>query len=43
MQKNIEAELGLNPIEKDVIVLYQGEREGVPEEFFKVTKVLFFF
>lgn len=25
MQKTIEAELGLNPIEQDVIVLYEGE------------------
>lgn len=37
MQKEIEAELHLDPVDKEVVVLYQGEKEGVPDEFFQVT------
>lgn len=36
MQKEIEAELHLDPIDKEVVVLYQGEKEGVPDEFYQV-------
>lgn len=32
MQEEIEKELGLQPIDKDVIVLYEGEKlQGAPE------------
>lgn len=29
MQKKIEEKLGLNPVEKEVVVLYDGERDKV--------------
>lgn len=35
-QDAIEKELGLEPIEQDVVVLYQGETTKQPEEFWKV-------
>ncbi|KAG8313680.1 54S ribosomal protein L32, mitochondrial [Homalodisca vitripennis] len=39
MHKEIEAELGLDPVDKEVVVLYQGEKEGIPDEFFKVNSL----
>ncbi|XP_054280343.1 39S ribosomal protein L32, mitochondrial-like [Macrosteles quadrilineatus] len=36
----IEAELGLNPLDKDVVVLYQGEKDGVPDEFHKGKRII---
>lgn len=35
-QEVIEKELGLAPIEQEVIVLYKGEKIKQPEEFWKV-------
>lgn len=35
-QEVIEKELGLEPIEQEVVVLYQGEKTKQPEEFWKV-------
>ena len=37
MQDAIQAELGLSPIEKEVVVLYDGEKEGFTEEFYEVN------
>lgn len=36
MQEVIEKELGLEPIEQEIIVLYKGEKTKQPEEFWKV-------
>jgi hypothetical protein len=38
MQSAIETELGLNPVEQEVVVLYEGEKEEKPAEFWKVNK-----
>lgn len=38
MQDAIQKELGLNPVEKNVIVLYEGEKESKPVDFWKVLK-----
>lgn len=35
-QEEIEKVLGLDPIEKEVIVLYKGEKSKQPEEFWEV-------
>lgn len=35
-QEVIEKELGLEPIEQEVIVLYKGEKSHQPEEFWNV-------
>uniref|UniRef100_A0A1B6HU49 Large ribosomal subunit protein bL32m n=1 Tax=Homalodisca liturata TaxID=320908 RepID=A0A1B6HU49_9HEMI len=40
MHKEIEAELGLDPVDKEVVVLYQGEKEGIPDEFFKGKRIV---
>lgn len=40
MQDTIQAELGLNPVEKEVIVLYEGEKEGYTEEFFEGKRIV---
>ncbi|XP_077293013.1 mitochondrial ribosomal protein L32 [Arctopsyche grandis] len=40
MQEKIRSELGLNPIEQEVIVLYEGEALEEPEEFWKGKRVV---
>jgi len=39
-QDAIQKELGLEPIEQDVIVLYQGEKTKQPEEFWKGKRII---
>lgn len=39
MQDAIQQELGLSPVEENVIVLYNGEKESKPDEFWKVLKI----
>lgn len=39
MQQAIQKELGLSPVEKDVIVLYDGERDEKTDEFWKVLQI----
>lgn len=36
LQEVIEEELGLKPIEQEVIILYKGEKTKQPEEFWMV-------
>lgn len=36
IQDRIIKELGLNPVEQDVIVLYDNEKDQTPSEFWKV-------
>lgn len=38
MQEVIKKELGISPVEQDVIVLYDGEKDEKTEEFWKVLK-----
>jgi hypothetical protein len=38
MQSAIQNELGLNPVEKEVVVLYEGEKVEQPAEFWKVSR-----
>uniref|UniRef100_A0A1B0F9Z2 Large ribosomal subunit protein bL32m n=1 Tax=Glossina morsitans morsitans TaxID=37546 RepID=A0A1B0F9Z2_GLOMM len=40
MQEKIQEELGLEPIEKDVIVLYEGERKEQPAEFLNGKRIV---
>ncbi|XP_003704148.1 mitochondrial ribosomal protein L32 [Megachile rotundata] len=40
MQEAIQKELGLSPVEKDVIVLYEGEKEQLSEEFWKNQRIV---
>lgn len=39
MQDAIQKELGLSPVEENVIVLYSGEKESRMDDFWKVLKV----
>lgn len=39
MQDAIQKELGLSPVEENVIVLYDGEKESKTDDFWKVLKV----
>lgn len=39
MQEAIQKELGLSPVEENVIVLYSGEKESRTDDFWKVLKV----
>lgn len=41
MQDAIQKELGLSPVEENVIVLYDGEKDQKTDEFWKVLKVLY--
>lgn len=43
MQEVIEKELGLEPVEQEVIVLYKGEKTKQPEEFWNVNYYVFIF
>lgn len=42
MQEAIQKELDLSPVEKDVIVLYDGERDAKTEKFWKVLKFFYY-
>jgi len=39
MQDAIQNSLGLSPVEENVIVLYEGEKESKPDEFWKVSNI----
>ncbi|XP_025408450.1 39S ribosomal protein L32, mitochondrial [Sipha flava] len=39
-QEVIEKELGLDPIEQEVVVLYKGEKTKKPEEFWKGKRIV---
>jgi hypothetical protein len=41
MQDAIQKELGLSPVEKDVIVLYDGERDDKIDTYWKVLQIYF--
>lgn len=38
MQDAIQKKLGLSPVEENVIVLYDGEKDARKDEFWKVLK-----
>lgn len=38
MQSAIQEELGLSPVEQEVVVLYGGEKVEQPAEYWKVNK-----
>ncbi|XP_069681824.1 large ribosomal subunit protein bL32m [Periplaneta americana] len=40
MQSAIQEELGLNPVENEVVVLYQGEKEKQPAEVWKGKRIV---
>ncbi|XP_046663460.1 39S ribosomal protein L32, mitochondrial-like [Homalodisca vitripennis] len=40
IQAAIVARLGLQPIDTEVVVLYQGEREGVTDEFSQGKRII---
>lgn len=40
MQETIQNELKLEPVENEVIVLYDGEKEQKPEEFFEGKRIV---
>ncbi|KAJ3665595.1 hypothetical protein Zmor_001086 [Zophobas morio] len=40
MQDAIQQELQLSPVEKEVVVLYEGEKDGKPEEFFEGKRIV---
>ncbi|CAK9824235.1 39S ribosomal protein L32, mitochondrial [Anthophora retusa] len=40
MQTVIQSSLGLDPVEKDVIVLYEGEKEYLRDDFWKNQRVV---
>ncbi|XP_034179778.1 mitochondrial ribosomal protein L32 [Osmia lignaria lignaria] len=40
MQKAIQDALGLEPVEKDVIVLYEGEKEKLSDEFWQKQRIV---
>ncbi|KAG5882796.1 hypothetical protein JTB14_035626 [Gonioctena quinquepunctata] len=40
MQEAIQNELKLEPVEKEVVVLYEGERNDKPEEFFEGKRIV---
>ncbi|CAK9795838.1 39S ribosomal protein L32, mitochondrial [Anthophora plagiata] len=40
MQEVIQSSLGLDPVEKDVIVLYEGEKEHLREDFWKNQRIV---
>lgn len=39
MKDAIKKELGLSPVEKNVIVLYDGEKDDKNNDFWKVLKI----
>lgn len=40
MQDAIQNKLGLEPIEKEVVVLYDGEKDEKPKEFFESKRIV---
>ncbi|PNF34096.1 39S ribosomal protein L32, mitochondrial [Cryptotermes secundus] len=40
MQSTIQKELGLNPVEQEVVVIYEGEKVEQPAEFWKGKRVI---
>lgn len=40
MQDAIQNELGLSPVEKEVIVLYDGEKQQHPEEYWEGKRIV---
>lgn len=40
MQEQIQQQLGLNPVEQDVVVLYDGERSTEPSETFNGKRIV---
>lgn len=40
MQETIEAELKLEPVEKEVVVLYEGEKNEKPDEFWEGKRIV---
>jgi large subunit ribosomal protein L32 len=38
MQSAIQEELGLSPVEQEVVVLYEGEKVEQPAEYWKVNR-----
>lgn len=40
IQEKIQAELGLSPVEQDVVVLYDNERSKQPEEFWQGKRIV---
>lgn len=40
MQDQIQQELGLSPVDKEVVVLYEGERGEQPQEFWNDKRVV---
>lgn len=40
MQDAIQNELKLEPVEKEVLVLYDGEKEGKSQEFFEGKRIV---
>lgn len=40
MQEKIQEELKLEPVEKEVVVLYEGEKDEKPTEFFDGKRIV---
>lgn len=40
MQDKIQEELKLNPVEKEVVVLYDGEKDEKPAEFWEGKRIV---
>lgn len=40
MQEAIQNELKLDPIEKEVVVVYEGEKDSKPSEFFEGKRIV---
>lgn len=40
MQEKIQQELGLDPVDKEVIVLYDGEKGEQPTEFWEGKRIV---
>lgn len=40
MQAKIQSQLGLQPVEQEVIVLYEGERGEQPQEFWQGKRIV---
>lgn len=43
MNREIQKKLQLDPVEQEVIVLYEGEKENQTKEFWKVSHIIIFF
>lgn len=42
LQEKMIQELGLDPVDKEIAIVYQGERNQFDDEFFKVHHVIGF-